>query len=174
MPDRRPSKSHEPRGPHLRVVNLHDPAGTVSEVEQAPERLRVAFDPIADLSRGTAAGYEVLLARPGENPAPPQAWSAEVHPQTAGRLEAGLVRRALAERERVPGNTFMLVNVSAAALASEEFEEALREAGRLERVVIGVGDDAQVEAAARVRRAIDVIREAGGTVAVDETGAGYA
>ena len=174
MPDRKPSKTSEPRASHLRVVDLHDPAGTVSRVEEAPERLRVAFRPIADLSRGTAAGYEVLVARPGQEPAPPQDWSREVHPDTAGRLEAHLVRRALAERERLPANTFLLVTVSSAALASGELQEALREPDRLERVVVVVGDDPLPDSAPKVRTSIEVVRAAGGTVAVDETGSGYA
>ncbi len=174
MPDRRTHKPSDVRASHLRVVDLHDPSGTLGRLQAAPERLRVAFNPVADLGRGVAAGYEALVGAPGDEPAPPRDWSGDVHPEAAGRLEAVLVRRVLAERERLPANTFLLVTVSSAALRSEEVLGVLRDAGRLERVVIVVGDDTDGEPVRGVRRAIDAVRGAGGTVAVDETGSGYA
>ena len=174
MPDRKSHKPSESRASHLRVVDLRDPSGTLGRLEAAPDRLRVAFSPLADLGRGVIAGYEVLIGAPGEEPAAPRAWSADVHPDAAGRLEAVLVRRALAERERLPANTFLLVTVSSAGLRSDELLQVLRGAGRLERVVLVVGDDTAAEEARGVRQAIDAVREAGGTVAVDETGSGYA
>jgi EAL domain-containing protein (putative c-di-GMP-specific phosphodiesterase class I) len=174
MPDRPPHKHSETRASHLRVVDLHDPAGTLGRLEADPGSLRVAFSPLADLGRGVVAGYEVLVGAPGEAPAAPRRWSDDVHPDAAGRLESVLVRRALAERERLPAGTFLLVTVSSAGLRSAELVQAIRDAGRLERVVLVVGDDTAADEALAVRQAIEAVREAAGTVAVDETGSGYA
>jgi EAL domain-containing protein (putative c-di-GMP-specific phosphodiesterase class I) len=174
MPDRKSQQPSEPRASHLRVVDLRDPSGTLGRLEAAPERLRVAFSPLADLGRGVVAGYEVLVAAPGDEPAPPRAWADDVHPDSAGRLESVLLRRALAERDRLPANTFLLVTVSSAGLRSEEVQQVVRDAGRLERVVLVVGDDTEAGEPRNVRQVLDAMREAGGTVALDEPGSGYA
>lgn len=174
MPDREPPQPTDPRGSHLRVVDLHDPAGVLAAVAVRADTLTAHTTAIADLGRGIAAGYEVLLATPDHPAATPRDWSAAVHPDAAGRLEAILVRRALQERERLPDNTFLLLNLSAAALRSRELPAALAQAGRLERLVVAIADDADDAGAGSVRRALERIREAGGLVAVDEAGSGYA
>src|SRR4051794_34614930 len=119
MPD--PEKPPPPsRIGRLRVVDLHDPAGVLARVEDRPEALRACFAPIADLGRGTIAGYEVLVAIDREAAVAPAVWSEEVHPDAAGRLEAVLAQRALAERAEVPDGAFLMVGVSTAALRSSE------------------------------------------------------
>jgi EAL domain-containing protein (putative c-di-GMP-specific phosphodiesterase class I) len=170
-----PNRNRETQGHWLRVVELHDPTGLLARVERQPEAVATRFCPVADLSRGTAAGYEVLLdLGDGRDPASPHAWSQEVHQASAGRLEALLVERALAERENLPADAFLMVNVSAAALRSSELPPVLQRAGRLDRTVIVVSDEAHGEDAYAVRQALDGVREAGGQIAVDETGSGYA
>src|SRR4051794_24724726 len=152
------SHSPQPSGPragHLRVVHLHDPGDALGRLEAGAERLQVRFDPIADLSRGVVAGFEVLVGLDGEDDAAaPRAWSDDVHPDAAGRVEALLVRRALAQRERLPANTYLLVNVSPAALRSPELPAERSAAGRLERVVFIVADDADPGGAHDVRRSL--------------------
>jgi EAL domain-containing protein (putative c-di-GMP-specific phosphodiesterase class I) len=158
----------------LRLVSLHDPAGILERVESRPDAIRPRFAAIADLARGGVAGYEVLLSLGGEEAEPPCAWSREVHPQAAGRLEARLLAIALAERERLPSGASLAVNVSAAALRSPELGEALAEAGGLEHVVLIVTEDAAEDPAGRAPAAIERARGAGARVCVDETGSGYA
>ena len=172
MPDRehpaRQSRSH------LRVVDLRDPSGLLERMEANPDALRVAFVPVADLGRAVAAGYEALVSFERDGPAAPRTFSDALHPGTAGRMEALLVRCILAARDEVPGSAFLMVNVSAPALSSPELPAVLAEAGSLERIVLVVADDTQGEQAAAVRAALERVREAGGMVAVDETGSGYA
>jgi EAL domain-containing protein (putative c-di-GMP-specific phosphodiesterase class I) len=169
-----PQPSRETPAHRLRVVDLHDRSGLLAEVERRPETVVPRFCAVGDLRRGVAAGYEVLLAIDGRDPASPYAWSQQIHPRSAGRLEARLVRRALAEREHLPDETFLMVNVSATALRSDELAGVFAQAGRLERTVIVVSDEARGEDALEVRQALDRVREAGGRIAVDETGSGYA
>jgi EAL domain-containing protein (putative c-di-GMP-specific phosphodiesterase class I) len=172
MPDRE-HPARQPRS-HLRVVDLRDPSGLLDRIEAQPEALRVLFTPVADLSRAVAAGYEAVVAFQGGDPAAPRSFSDPLHPATAGRMEAPLVRRILQVRDQLPGSAFLMVNVSAPALCSPELPAVLAEAGPLERIVLVVADDTQGEQAGTVRAALDRVREAGGLVAVDETGSGYA
>jgi EAL domain-containing protein (putative c-di-GMP-specific phosphodiesterase class I) len=169
-----PAPPSSSRSGRLRVVDLHDPAGLLARVEAQPELIRAAYAPVADLRRCTVAGYEALLTIGEGEPRAPQAWSGDVHGQVAGRLEAALVRRALDGRDRLSGSAFLLIHVSATALRSTELPSVLSQAGRLERVVFVVSDEPQPEDALAVRRALEGVREAGGLVAVDETGSGYA
>jgi EAL domain-containing protein (putative c-di-GMP-specific phosphodiesterase class I) len=156
----------------LRVVSLHDRSGVLERVEAHPEAIRPRFAAIADLKSGVAAGYEVLLSLGGDETHAPRRWADEVHPASVGRLEAALVDCALAERERLPTGTSLVVNVSAAGLRSFELREVLTDAGSLEQVVVVVTEDAADDESDRV--ALEAVREAGGRVGVDETGTGYA
>ena len=132
------------------------------------------YQPIADLRRGTPAGYEVLLSIDGGEPAPPHEHSRTVHSNIAGRVEARLVAAALAALPEVPEGALLAVDVSAHAMLSDELPAALRASGRLERVVVVLTDDSHAVDGFALRRALEGIRELGGSVALDETGSGYA
>lgn len=162
-----------PDPPSPRVVSLHDPTGVLQRLEAHPETLRPRFAPIADLARGGAAAYEVLLAQEARAAAPSD-WSRAVHDQLAGRLETPLLVAALREREHLPTGARLAVNLSAAALRSPEVEAALGAAGGLERVILIVTEDAAEDPTGRLSALIDRVRTAGGRIAVDETGSGYA
>src|SRR4051812_32071561 len=168
-----PSPSRHGR---LRVVDLHDPAGVLARVEAHDDRLQARFIPIADLTHGVAAGYEARLRLEGADDAAaaPSDWSQRVHPDVAGRLEARLLRPALEGRTALPANAFLLISVSAGGLRSAELPAVLAAAGRLERVVLIVADESHGAQVHEVRRTLEAVRDAGGHVAVDETGAGYA
>ena len=158
-----------------RVISLLDPTGALERVEMHPETLRPRFAPIADLARGGVVGYEVLLAQGADDTArPPTAWSAGVHEHWAGRIEAALLTAALAERERLPAGTRLAVNLSAAALRSVEVEAALNAAGELEQVILILTEDAAEDPGGRLTGALGRVSAAGGLIAVDETGSGYA
>jgi EAL domain-containing protein (putative c-di-GMP-specific phosphodiesterase class I) len=157
---------------HLRVVPLHDRSGLIERVESTPDAVRPRFAPIADLKGGVAAGYEVLLSVGGDEALAPSRWSQEVHLPLAGRLEAALVAAALAERERLPADALLAINVSAAALRSPELRAALDRAGSLEHVIVMSTEDAAEDSGDR--EALEAVRDAGGLVGVDETGSGYA
>ena len=155
------------------MVSLHDRSGVLERLERGPVELR--FNAIADLKRGVPAGYEaVFCLGDGGDPHSPHAWSQQVHVQAAGAVEAKLLTRTLAAREQLPDNTFLAVDVSAQALLGEEVSAVLRDAGRLERLVLVVADDTHRVPTHEIRPAIDAVREAGGMIGVDETGSGYA
>lgn len=159
---------------HLKVVSLHDRGGVAARLAADPGAARTRFQPIVDLKRGEAAGYEVLLALDGDDARAPRTWSRDAHPRQAGAVEAPLLAAALAERERLPANCFIAVSLSAHGVISDEVAAVLARAGQLERVVLIVTDDSQGADPHAVRRVLDAARDAGATVGVDETAAGYA
>lgn len=156
------------------VVSLHDPAGLAARVASRPELVRPRFAPIADLRRGGIAGYEVLLSLGDERVGPPREWAAELHAQAGGPFEARLLEAALAERERLPANATLGINLSATGLRSAPVRAVLEAAGSLRSVAIMTSADEAVDERGAVREALDVVREAGGQIAVDDTGSGYA
>lgn len=164
----------EPPGRPLKVVPLADPSGVLSRLQAPTVRLHAAFNPIADIKRVAVAGYEVVLGLPGEPPRPPREWSRSVHVGQAGIVEAPLVAAALSAVEMLPDRAFLLIHLSAAGLTSAEVGETFAAAGRLERLVVLVSDETQDVDAVAVKHALDSIRDQGATVAVDETGSGYA
>jgi EAL domain-containing protein (putative c-di-GMP-specific phosphodiesterase class I) len=164
-----------PEPNRLRVVPLHDPAGVLDRLERDASAVQVRFNPIADLKRGAPAGYEALFCiGDAEAPLSPRNWSRQVQLGSAGAVEARLVTHALAARERLPEGTFVAVDVSAHALQGDELSAVLRDAGRLERLVLVVADDTHTVSSHEIRPVIDAVREAGGMIGVDETGSGYA
>ena len=167
MPDSPP-----PNSSRLKVVSLHDRGGLLERLEAEPALIQPRFHTVADLRRGMPVGYEAVLSVGGDEALPPHEWSARVHRSVAGRVEAHLVRATLAARERLPDGAYLAVDVSAAALLSQELPEVLAAAGRLERFVLIVTDESQQAPTHEVRRALDAVREAGAQVGVDETGSG--
>lgn len=161
--------------PSLKVVSLLDRAGLSARMASAPEQAVPWFVPVADLSRGEVAGYEVLIAfDDGQPPQAPRSWSQDVHGRQAGSVEGPMLAQALQTRDDLPPNTFLAVSLSAQGVVSEEVAAVLLEAGRLDRVLLVVTDDAHGSDGFAVRRALDAAREAGATVCVDETASGYA
>lgn len=160
--------------PPLRVVSLLE-GGLAARIDREP--LALGFRPVADLERGEAAGYEVVVGRaaqPGGAWDTPAAWSRLGHSVQVGPIEARLVREALTARAAVPPEAFLLVKVSTRALLSDELGAAFDAAGDLERVVVAVSDDADPADTPAVGRALARLRRARARFAVDDTGAGYA
>src|SRR5436853_7250231 len=66
------------------------------------------FQPIVDLERGVAIGYEMLARFDSAIDAPPPRWLAEADRcGLAGRLEAALVETGLSALDWVPDNCFL-------------------------------------------------------------------
>src|SRR3954452_17790216 len=84
----------------------------IDRVLDEPARVKPAFQPIVDLERGVAIGYEMLARFESEIDAPPPAWLAEADRRgVASRLEATLVESGLAALGWVPDNCFLAINV---------------------------------------------------------------
>ncbi len=141
----------------------------------AGEGVRTVYQPIVDLERGVVAGYEALarFAHPEIGAAGPDLWFAAAAEQgVAADLDAAAIRSALAWRDRLPGNTFLSVNVEPASLLDRSVRDALASTGSLGGVVVEITEHRAVPVAA-VEPVLDRLRGDGALIAVDDAGAGY-
>src|SRR2546423_9255048 len=147
----------------------------IERVLAEPGLIKPAFQPIVDLERGVAIGYEMLARFGSEIEAPPPAWLAEAERRGLGsRLEAALVESGLAALDWVPDNCFLAINVSPRALGSPELAAVLASRESLEGVVIEVTEQVVVEDYIHLDYVLRSLRAAGAAIAVDDAGAGYA
>ena len=132
--------------------------------------LRMAVQPILDLRTGRLAGYEALARFPGGRP--PDACFAQAYAHGLGfKLEAAAVRAALELPER-PEGTYLAVNLSANALASDDVQAVLPD--RLDGLVIEITEHEPLGDEPELRAALDDARARGARLAVDDAGSGYA
>ena len=143
---------------------------SLAELMLAPHRLRLQFQPIADLTRGEVAGYEALARFDVEPHAAPDAWFASAGRGNAGRLDALAVGRALAARGRLPAGCFLAVNVTPAGLLSTAVQQMFARAGRLDAIVVELAEPAAAAHAGAVSAALAPLRAAGARVALDDAG----
>jgi diguanylate cyclase (GGDEF)-like protein len=137
-----------------------------------PDAIRTVFQPIVGLTSGEIVGFEALARFEGKAGLPPSWWFSEAHRFGLGAaLEAQSVRAALAADGRPPG-TFLSVNLSPSALASEEVQRALPD--DLNGLVIEITEEERVLDVEALQRHLDPLRARGARIAVDDAGEGYA
>jgi EAL domain-containing protein (putative c-di-GMP-specific phosphodiesterase class I) len=147
----------------------------IEAVLTEPELVRPVFQPIVDLERGVASGYEMLARFGSPIDAPPPEWLAQAERRGLGaRLEALLVEIGVDALDWVPDNCFLTINVSPRALGSEAVTAVLSSRTSLEGIVIEVTEQAAVDDYEDFEYVLRSLRAAGAAVAVDDAGAGYA
>lgn len=133
------------------------------------------FQPIVDLQRGVVAGYEALARFPIEIGLPPDlVFGFARILGKAEALEVLATNQALAIRNFLPGNCFLTLNVSPTFLLTDSWQGVLRSVTDLGGVVIEVTEGSSVEDYSVLREKLIQIRHMGGSIAVDDAGAGYA
>lgn len=140
----------------------------------APESLRVALQPIVDLSTGTWVAVEALARFPDD--AAPETWFADAHEAGVGvALELLAVESALATMPLLPPGLRLSVNASPALILDAGFAELLERCGPdRERLVVEITEHAAVSRYEDIHAALLPHRQRGLGLAVDDTGAGYA
>jgi EAL domain-containing protein (putative c-di-GMP-specific phosphodiesterase class I) len=140
-----------------------------------PGVLRMNFQPILDIARGTVAGYESLARFSGPPDATPDRWFAVARAAGVGaELEALALRTALEARSALPPNCFLTVNVGPDALLAAPVGAVLASAGDLRGVVVEITEQIAVADYDALLAAIAPVRAAGALLAVDDAGAGFA
>lgn len=140
-----------------------------------PGAVRTVLQPIVDLQRGAVVGHEALTRIAGPPAASPDRWFAAAEANDLGaRLAAATIERALAQVPDLPANTFLTVNCEPQHLCDPDVLAVLcPPGGSLQRVVVELTEHASVTID-RLRASFERIREAGGRIAIDDAGAGYA
>jgi EAL domain-containing protein (putative c-di-GMP-specific phosphodiesterase class I) len=160
---------------HGTAATDRDWTHALERVLAEPELVRPVFQPIVDLDRGVASGYEMLARFVSPIKASPLVWLAEAERRGLDtQLEAMLVEAGLDALAWLPDGCFLTINVSPRALASEPVAALLAARESLEGVVIEVTEQAVVEDYADLEYVLRSLRAAGAAIAVDDAGAGYA
>jgi EAL domain-containing protein (putative c-di-GMP-specific phosphodiesterase class I) len=149
-------------------------AEALQQVVDQPDLLSLHAQPIVDLTSGSVAGYEMLSRFSGPWPATPDRWFAAAERWGFNAvLQARVLRAGIAARGLLPPDTFLTVNVDPHLLAHEEVAGVLFGAPDLTRLVLELTEHTQVEQAA-ADVVLSHVRQAGGMVAMDDAGTGYA
>jgi EAL domain-containing protein (putative c-di-GMP-specific phosphodiesterase class I) len=135
-------------------------------------RFNCVFQPIVDLSSGQAVGVEALSRFSGEPLQGAEQWFADAQRVNLGlELELAIAGAALEEVDALPEGAFLSVNLSPSSLASAY--PLVADAGP-RRLVIEVTEHAVINDYEALRPHIAKLRAAGGRLAVDDAGAGFA
>lgn len=134
----------------------------------------IVFQPIFDLRTGRLVGAEALtrfLSTPDRSPT---GWFEEAGSVGLGSdLEIAVLEPALARLEDLPPQCRLALNVGPESVARREFA-ALLEEHDLTRIMIELTEHVEVADYPELRRALHDLRRRGLTVAIDDTGAGFA
>lgn len=133
------------------------------------------FQPIVDLARGVAAGYETLARFPSVmGPAPDLCFEAAGRINLRMELEEVVVRSALLSKALLPPDCFLSVNMSPGFLVSAHWQRVLSGVTGLGGIVIEITEEESITDYATVRTKLAQIRALGGCIAVDDAGSGFA
>lgn len=137
--------------------------------------LQLHAQPIVELSSGSVAGYEMLSRFTGPWRASPDVWfSAADRWGFNAVLQARVLRAGLAARDVLPPNTFLTVNVDPHLLAVPEVADTLTQVGDLSRLVLELTEHSRAGTDDGTAAVIAHLRAAGGLLAMDDAGTGYA
>jgi PAS domain S-box-containing protein len=147
----------------------------LAEVERVllGEELEIAFQPIVELDSGRVIAYEALSRFPGDPARTPDIWFADAWALGLGiPLELLAIRKAVEAIAEAPAELDLTVNASPPTLAARGFMRAL--GPNPERVTVELTEHLEIADYAGFRRAAAPLRKAGGRLAIDDFGAGFA
>jgi len=130
------------------------------------------YQPIVALDSGRTVAYEALARFPGSPTHTPDRWFADAWSVGLGvSLELAAARAATRVLPDLPKGVALSINASPATVATKGFRQALGD--QTSRVVVEITEHRQIEDA-DFKRKLAPLRAAGGQVAIDDFGAGYA
>jgi EAL domain-containing protein (putative c-di-GMP-specific phosphodiesterase class I) len=167
-----------------REVEHRETAETMNDAEReagmrrvnsilANEAISPVFQPIVDLETGRTIALEALSRFPGDPAHTPDRWFDDAWQIGLGiPLELLAARLAAAALPRLPENIGLAINASPPTVAAQGFMQCL--GNKVERVAIEVTEHLRVDDYGEMGMKLSTLREAGGQVAIDDFGAGYA
>lgn len=129
------------------------------------------FQPIVELATGRRVGFEALT-RFADGVPPESRFIDAMRVGFGTALELATLREALDAARRLPADTYLSLNVSAALLSSPDLGSCLAEAGR-HPLVLELTEHERIDDYDEVRRAVAEVGE-GVRLSVDDAGAGWA
>jgi PAS domain S-box-containing protein len=136
------------------------------------ESIEIVFQPVLDLETGKPFAIEALSRFPGDPSLTPDRWFGQAWEVGVGvPLELLAVRKAAEAIPRLPGGIGLSINASPPTVASDAFLPSFESA---DRVTVELTEHLQIRDYRSFANAIRPMRAAGGQVAIDDFGAGYA
>jgi EAL domain-containing protein (putative c-di-GMP-specific phosphodiesterase class I) len=138
------------------------------------EAFDIAFQPVRALDSGRVVGFEALARFTDSRTRPPDLWFGDA--QQAGLsydLEVAVMRKALLSLSRLPGNTYLAINVSPETAASPEIVHLCKRYAA-ERIVLEITEHSSVDDYLLLAERAQVLRKMGVHLAIDDAGAGFA
>lgn len=133
----------------------------------------IVYQPIVDIDRGDAVGFEAMARFDGAPRRGPDAWFAEAWALGRGiELEVAAVRQALGALPCLTPDVYLAVNVSPATAVSGLLDDALHDVPA-HRIVLEITEHAAIDAYEQLNAALGALRRNGVRIAVDDAGAGY-
>lgn len=133
----------------------------------------VLGQPVVRLGDRSIVGAEALVRFRG-SPLPPAAWFADAALLGLGPdLEYATAERALGQARRHTPGVWVSINLSPAGILLPRFADLVGQAHPA-RLVVEITEHARVDDYEALRQALVPLRDAGGMVAVDDAGSGYA
>lgn len=132
-------------------------------------RLRLAYEPVADLARGTICGYEAGQRFP--EALAPETWRTEaLRRGLEPDFDAFVVGSVLQARESLPADCFLSFDTRAATLLRESVRRTLARADTLAGLVIELAPRVVRREEARLPAVVEGLRAAGAAFAIDDVG----
>jgi PAS domain S-box-containing protein len=136
------------------------------------ESIDIVFQPVLELESGEPIAVEALSRFPGDPSLTPDRWFGQAWEVGLGvPLELLALRRAASALPQLPADIGLSVNASPPTVASEAF---LRCFEATDRVTVELTEHLQIQDYKSFASALHPMRQAGGQVAIDDFGAGYA
>ncbi len=142
----------------------------------ATQAFSFAFQPIYAFRSPRPVGFEVLCrfdATPYRTPDKYFNEAFDVDTDCGVTLEMAVLEQAIEAFDVFPDDIFLSINASPATILSGRLPELFKKAP-MKRLVLEVTEHAPVEDYDALREQLEGIREAGGRLAIDDAGAGYA
>jgi PAS domain S-box-containing protein len=137
------------------------------------ERIDPVYQPILDLATGRPIAFEALSRFPTDPQRGPDRWFAEAWDVGLGiPLELLAVRIAARALPRLPGDVSLCVNASPPTVFSGRFLSSFGDSA--DRITVELTEHLNVDDYEGFTSRLRPLRDAGGKVAIDDFGAGYA
>jgi EAL domain-containing protein (putative c-di-GMP-specific phosphodiesterase class I) len=156
--------------PAVAPVGIHPDSIDVHRILR-DEAVSLAYQPIVDIVTNAVVAVEAL-ARFRDQQSPMAVLRAAEPLGLGAAVEALIVRKALAERYRVPEGVLLTVNVAPARLLVDPVRSLILGVD-LKGVVLELTEHALPPAPEHLMPQITLLREQGALIALDDTGAGY-
>jgi EAL domain-containing protein (putative c-di-GMP-specific phosphodiesterase class I) len=155
------------------IGERHRPWRPLIEDVLEREAIGIVFQPVLELPGRRPVAYEALSRFPGDPSLTPDRWFAAAWEVGLGLpLELLAVRKAAEALERIPLDTGLNINASPPVVAAEGFMAAFD--GSAPRVTVELTEHLRIEDYRSFASALRPMRRAGGQIAIDDFGAGYA